>query len=118
VQSAFGSVTSQSFGFELGLTVASGFQVFVDAGRVRDAAATELGASAQAVAVFLGQTQTGVALHVKEPVSFAVAGVKYSDSPNGLQLIAYATTVVAIGVLMQLVGGRSRARIGAAAAQS
>jgi high-affinity iron transporter len=39
--------------------------------------------------------------------------IGYSDSPNGLQLVAYATTVVAIGVLMQLVGGRSRARVGA-----
>jgi high-affinity iron transporter len=46
--------------------------------------------------------------------------VGYSDSPNGLQLIAYATTVVTIGVLMQFVGGRSRSRIGAprTAAQS
>jgi len=44
--------------------------------------------------------------------------IGYSDSPNGLQLIAYATTVVTIGVLMQLVGGRSRSRIGAPAAQS
>ena len=34
--------------------------------------------------------------------------IGYSDSPNGLQLIAYAITVVTIGVLMQLVGGRSR----------
>src|SRR5215472_1943167 len=46
--------------------------------------------------------------------------IGYSDSPNGLQLLAYALTVVTIGVLMQLVGGRSRARIGAprTAAQS
>jgi high-affinity iron transporter len=46
--------------------------------------------------------------------------VGYCDSPNGLQLIAYATTVVTIGVLMQLVGARSRTRIGApgTAAQS
>ena len=40
--------------------------------------------------------------------------IGYSDSPNGLQLLAYAVTVATIGVLMQLVGGRSRARIGAA----
>jgi len=40
--------------------------------------------------------------------------IGYNDQPNGLQLIAYATTVVTIGVLMQLVGGRSRSRIGAA----
>src|SRR5205085_11713 len=40
--------------------------------------------------------------------------VGYNESPNGLQLIAYATIVVTIGVLMQFVGGRSRSRIGAA----
>jgi len=40
--------------------------------------------------------------------------IGYNDQPNGLQLIGYATTVVTIGVLMQLVGGRSRSRIGAA----
>lgn len=39
--------------------------------------------------------------------------VGYSDSPNGLQLLAYAATVATIGVLMQLVGGRSRTRLGA-----
>lgn len=39
--------------------------------------------------------------------------IGYSDSPNGLQLIAYAVTVVTIGVLMQLIGRRSRSRIGA-----
>lgn len=41
--------------------------------------------------------------------------IGYSDQPDGLQLFAYALTVVVIGVLMQAVGGRSRrARIGAA----
>jgi high-affinity iron transporter len=35
--------------------------------------------------------------------------VGYSDSPDGAQLIAYATTVLAIGVLMQIVG-RAHAR--------
>ncbi len=40
--------------------------------------------------------------------------VGYSDSPNGLQLVAYVTTVVTVGALMQLVSGRSRSRIGMA----
>jgi high-affinity iron transporter len=41
--------------------------------------------------------------------------IGYSDSPNGAQLIAYASTVLAIGLLMRLVGGRSqRAGIGSA----
>ncbi len=41
--------------------------------------------------------------------------IGYSDSPNGLQLIAYAATVLMIGLLMRLVGRRSHtARIGSA----
>lgn len=34
--------------------------------------------------------------------------VGYSDSPNGLQLIAYAGTIAAMGTLMRLVGTRMR----------
>jgi high-affinity iron transporter len=41
--------------------------------------------------------------------------VGYTDSPDGAQLIAYAATVVAIGVLMRVVGRRAhRPRIGPA----
>lgn len=44
--------------------------------------------------------------------------VGYSDTPSGAQLVAYATTVVTIGMLMQLVGhsgSRSRRHVGRAA---
>ena len=37
-QSAFGNVTSQSFGGELGITVVPGVQVFVEAGQVNNVA--------------------------------------------------------------------------------
>ena len=76
-QSAFGNVTSQSFGAELGFTVAPKVQVFVEAGFVRDTAASDLGASAQIIAGFLSQTQTGVAFSGKQPVGFGAGGIRY-----------------------------------------
>jgi opacity protein-like surface antigen len=76
-QSAFGNVTSQSFGGEIGVTVAGGWQVFVEAGQVRDTSPSDLGASAQAIAGFLARTQANVGYRVKEPVTFGIAGVRY-----------------------------------------
>jgi outer membrane protein with beta-barrel domain len=82
-QSAFGNVTSQSFGVEAGFTVASQLQVFVEAGKTRDVATTALGSNAQKIAGELAVTQTNVAFSVKEPVTFAAAGVRYSLFPPG-----------------------------------
>lgn len=76
-QSAFGNVTSQSYGGEIGVTVAPRIQVFIDAGQVRDAAPSSLGTGAQLVAGFLSQTQNAVAFRAKQPVTFGVAGVRY-----------------------------------------
>jgi opacity protein-like surface antigen len=76
-QSAFGNVTSQSFGVETGVTVAPRLQVFVEAGQTRDTSPASLGANAQLIAGFLSQTQSGVAFTVKQPVTFGVAGVRY-----------------------------------------
>ena len=76
-QSAFGNVTSQSFGVELGFTVASPIQVFVDVGYVRDAAPSDLGASALVIAGFLSQTQNNVTFRGKEPITFGLAGLRY-----------------------------------------
>lgn len=81
-QSAFGNVTSQSFGAEVGVTVMAPLQVFVDAGKVMDAATGDLGSNAQAIAGYLSQTQIGVAYKVREPVTFGVAGVKYLLTPT------------------------------------
>jgi opacity protein-like surface antigen len=75
-QSAFGNVTSQSYGGEIGFAVRPGVQIFVEAGRTRDAAPAELGANAQMIAGYLTQTQSGVSFTVKQPVTFGVAGVK------------------------------------------
>ena len=77
LHSAFGNVTSQSYGAEIGVTVRPQLQVFVEVGMVRDVATTDIGASAQLIAGFLSQTQSNVAFKVKEPVTFGAAGVKY-----------------------------------------
>lgn len=76
-QSAFGNVTSQSFGLELGFTIAPKIQVFVDAGHVRDTTPSNLGASALEVAGFLSQTQSDVTFSGKEPVTFGLAGLRF-----------------------------------------
>src|SRR5712691_9050400 len=59
-QSAFGNVTSQSFGAEIGVTVAPRIQVFAEAGQVRDTSPTTLGTGAQQIAGFLARTQNNV----------------------------------------------------------
>lgn len=76
LQSAFGNVTSQSYGAELGVTVTRNIQVFVEAGMVRDVATPGIGSAAQTIAGFLSQTQANVQYRVKQPVTFGVAGVK------------------------------------------
>jgi opacity protein-like surface antigen len=77
-ESAFGNVTSQSLGAELGVTVRPDLQVFGSFGRIRDVATTEIGASAQTIALALAQLQPGaVSYSVKEPVTFFVGGLRY-----------------------------------------
>ena len=77
-QSAFGNVTSQSYGAELGFTVLPALQVFVEGGRIRDVAPPALGVAAQTIAGALTQIQSGVVGYsVKEPATFGVVGLKY-----------------------------------------
>ena len=76
-QSAFGNVTSQSFGAEAGVAVAPRLQIFVDVGQVRDTSPASLGANAQLIAGFLSQSQSGVGFTVNQPVTFGVGGVRY-----------------------------------------
>jgi len=76
-QSAFGNVTSQSFGVELGITIVPAVQVFVDVGLVGDTAPASLGTAAQVVAGFLSQTQSNVTFSGKQPVTFGLAGVRF-----------------------------------------
>ena len=76
-QSAFGNVTSQSFGGEIGFNVQPDVQIFVDAGLVRDAAPSSLGTKAQNIAAGVAALAGGADFRVKQPVTFGVAGVKY-----------------------------------------
>ncbi len=79
VQSAFGNVTSQAFGAEIGMTVRPKTQVFFELGLARDTAPESLGQAAQIVAGYLTQVQSSaVAFSVKQPMGFGVVGVRYA----------------------------------------
>jgi opacity protein-like surface antigen len=76
LQSAFGNVTSQSYGAEGGFTVRPNLQVFFEGGMVRNIATDEISAAAQTIAGFLSQTQSNVGFTVRQPVGFFAGGVK------------------------------------------
>ena len=76
--SAFGNVTSQSYGAELGVTIVPGLQVFAEGGQIQNVATADISASAQKIAGFLSQSQNGtVSWSVKQPVTFFAAGARY-----------------------------------------
>lgn len=84
-QSAFGNVTSQSFGVEGGVKVAPRLVVFGEFGRVRDTAPSELGVAAQTIASYLtGQQSASVGYSVQQPATFGVAGVAYLIPYDGV----------------------------------
>src|SRR5262245_37407505 len=85
-QSAFGNVTSQSYGVELGYTGGGNIGFFIEAGAVGHVATSELSANAQAIAATLTQLQpSAVSFSVKQPVTFGALGLRYQvampDSP-------------------------------------
>ena len=82
-QSAFGNVTSQSYGGEFVVSVRPGMQVYAEGGRVGNVATPEMSAAAQTIAGFLSQTQSNVAYSVKQPVTFVLAGVKFVVPTSG-----------------------------------
>jgi opacity protein-like surface antigen len=84
-QSAFGNVTSQSYGGEIGVSIGYGLQVFIEGGETRDVSTAALGAAAQQIAGYLTRSQTGatVTYQAKQPVAFGVAGLKYFIPLNG-----------------------------------
>ena len=87
-QSAFGNVTSQSYGAEAGWTLRPNLQVFGEFGWTRNVAPPATGDAAQQIATFLNATQTGgVSYTVKVPAEFGIAGVRYGfpgNRPKGL----------------------------------
>jgi opacity protein-like surface antigen len=88
-QSAFGNVTSQSFGGEVGIAVRPRIQVFVDAGRIRDAAPATLGVNAQAIAAGIAAAAGSADFRVRQPVTFGVVGVKYVVTASGTRAEPY-----------------------------
>ena len=78
-QSAFGNVTSQSFGVEGGITLAPRIAVITEFGMVRDSSPKSLGTSAQVVAGALTLAQSGAVTYtVKQPVGFGQVGGRYT----------------------------------------
>ena len=79
LQSAFGSVTSQSFGAEGGINLARRLSVLAEFGYTRDTAPDSLGARAQIIAAYLTQVQAAsVTYQVRQPVWFFQGGVRYA----------------------------------------
>jgi len=79
-QSAFGNVTSQSFGLEGGVNLNEKLAVFAEFGMVRDTAPKSIGPAAQLIAVTLG---AGSSYTVKQPVGFGQVGVRYTLPMDG-----------------------------------
>jgi opacity protein-like surface antigen len=77
-QSAFGNVTSQSYGGEIGIWVAPGLQVFVEGGAVRNAAPADLTTSAALIASAIQGQFTA-----KEPLTFGLAGLRFLMGSSG-----------------------------------
>jgi opacity protein-like surface antigen len=77
VQSSFGNVTSQSYGVEVGVSIATSIQVFGEFGFTKDTAPASLGSSAQTIANYLARTQNNVAYTAEQPVTFGVAGIRF-----------------------------------------
>lgn len=77
-QSAFGNVTSQSYGAEIGIALRPGLQIFVEGGQVRNAATADIQTGADKMVRALNDLQTAtVGATVKQPVAFGVAGLRY-----------------------------------------
>jgi opacity protein-like surface antigen len=89
-QASFGNVTSQSFGAEGGIAIVPDLMVFVEAGRTRDAATSDIGASAQKIAGSLSGQQSGVSYAVKQPVTYFDAGIRWYAPVQNPNIQPYA----------------------------
>ncbi len=88
-QSAFGNVTSQSYGAEIGVNIRPNLQIYVEGGQTRNAATAQLSAAAQTVAGGLSQIASNVGFSVKSPVTFGVVGVKFLIPVEGSKVMPY-----------------------------
>ena len=80
-QSAFGHVTSQSYGIEAGYVVEPQVDIFFEVGRVTDASTQGIEDSAQVITNALAGS--GITATVREPVSFLAVGGKYLIATGG-----------------------------------
>src|SRR3989442_5454194 len=76
-QSAFGNVTTQSYGVELGATVRPDLQVFAEFGKIKDVADTTFTGGASTIASALSRLQpAAVGFSARAPVIFLARGIK------------------------------------------
>ncbi len=88
--SAFGNVTSQSYGGEVGYKVWKTAQLFVEGGAVGDVASSATSGGAQAIAGALTQLQPeAVSYSVKQPVAFVAAGLRHPFAVHARVLRPY-----------------------------
>jgi len=88
-QSAFGNVTTQSYGGEVGFTIARRWNIFFEGGQVRDTATSTLNASAQSIAGAMASTQGTATASAKQPVTFGLAGLRYPVRTRGGKVEPY-----------------------------
>ena len=82
-QSAFGNVTSQSYGVEFGATVHPNLQIVAEFGTIKTVASTAFTTDAGTIANALARVQpAAVGVSAKQPVVFFGAGAKYRPSSN------------------------------------
>ena len=88
-QSAFGNVTTQAYGGELGFNLQPGVRLYVEVGQVRNVATDELTTSAQTIATFLSQTQGPASFTARVPATFGVGGVQYLIATQSTKVQPY-----------------------------
>jgi opacity protein-like surface antigen len=98
VQSAFGNVTSQSFGAEAGFGLTPAVDVFIEGGRTVDAAPASMGQAAQLVTIQIQKTAPNASYSVKQPVDFVDAGVRYQIDIDS-KLMPYVLAGVGVGMV-------------------
>jgi opacity protein-like surface antigen len=101
-QSAFGNVTSQSYGAELGYRVTTILDVFVEGGWTKDVAPSRMGTAAGQIAGYLTTSgQSNVSYRVKEPVGFGQAGLRIEIPVSSSRITPYATAGVGLARVKQ-----------------
>ena len=88
-QSAFGNVTSQAYGAEVGFSVKPALQVFGEFGWVRNTAGDALSASAQTIASGIAAAAGNASYEVRQPVTFGTGGVRYSVPVEQSRFLPY-----------------------------